>query len=703
MSDMQNDPEKTRRILTRFTMALRQLGREPEVRLELSEICFKSLDHDPNIMVVDSTGESYCLQRIIGKIPKSAAYNLNRIHQDPKCHFRTAPASDGSAYLVVVTIAVGPFAGDQLDSGLVHQESWLNEMVRASQKTLAEQIPFMADGVSRKKTAPEIAGLLPFICRLPYVASPEQGRLQECVARIRAGTHSSRLIQVVGQSGAGKKTAVAAALNAEGIYGLCLVDAAGHTDASLATALKACIGGLVGRDDVALVLTDPAVRTLQSTSAEAGQTVSLLAEISCDVLVIIITDQANARVPGGMRFDFSPPAASVLRGIVQAHYGLNAMFGADARDGLAEPANTLNFNAFLCSERQSERAANLAATAAAITGKDLLDKMRQHVIGQDEVLRPLCNLVATRLAHPPVAQDDINHTVVMASGPAGVGKSESAKALARALNVNLVYLPMNEAVDAELQSTQWLGSSAGYVGFGKKCIVDDIVPGFGHRAGSVILIDELEKGDPKIRDLILGWMQDGSIRTGAGRTIYLRNCILFLTTNQGVDQLYRKTPGFIGNQGAVKLEEFYLSEAGNIGAFTTPLLSRLHLFLQYASLIGQEPLAQLVLAKLDQVLERFPTLHIDVDRPAFAHRFIECHKKLIERLGARVIGQRLLPGLLMEPFDQAIACGHECIRLSLRADGSLQVSNLGERPDLPHLQEQVSVQNLSNTTLGRSQ
>ncbi|OGF23211.1 MAG: hypothetical protein A2V63_07455 [Candidatus Eisenbacteria bacterium RBG_19FT_COMBO_70_11] len=131
------------------------------------------------------------------------------------------------------------------------------------------------------------------------------------------------------------------------------------------------------------------------------------------------------------------------------------------------------------------------------------------------------------LDHPPKPIG-----VFMLAGPSGVGKTETALALAEALyggEQNVITINMSEFQEAHTVSTL-KGAPPGYVGYGEGGILTEAVR---RRPYSIVLLDEVEKAHPDVHEIFFqvfdkGWMEDGE-----GRLIDFKNTLILLTTNVG--------------------------------------------------------------------------------------------------------------------------------------------------------------------------
>jgi len=160
----------------------------------------------------------------------------------------------------------------------------------------------------------------------------------------------------------------------------------------------------------------------------------------------------------------------------------------------------------------------------------LADTLNERVIGQRHGL----DLIAKRVRTSRARLDDPNKPVgvFMLCGPSGVGKTETALALAETLyggEQNIITINMSEFQEAHTVSTL-KGAPPGYVGYGEGGVLTEAVR---RRPYSVVLLDEIEKAHPDVHEIFFqvfdkGWMEDGE-----GRHIDFRNTLIILTSNVG--------------------------------------------------------------------------------------------------------------------------------------------------------------------------
>jgi type VI secretion system protein VasG len=164
----------------------------------------------------------------------------------------------------------------------------------------------------------------------------------------------------------------------------------------------------------------------------------------------------------------------------------------------------------------------------------ITDTLNQRVVGQRHGLEVIAKRVQTSRAKLDNPNKPIG--VFLLCGPSGVGKTETALALAEALyggEQNVITINMSEFQEAHTVSTL-KGAPPGYVGYGEGGVLTEAVR---RRPYSVVLLDEIEKAHSDVHEIFFqvfdkGWMEDGE-----GRYIDFKNTIIILTSNVGTDTI----------------------------------------------------------------------------------------------------------------------------------------------------------------------
>ncbi|HUT79215.1 MAG TPA: type VI secretion system ATPase TssH, partial [Polyangia bacterium] len=164
----------------------------------------------------------------------------------------------------------------------------------------------------------------------------------------------------------------------------------------------------------------------------------------------------------------------------------------------------------------------------------LSETLKERVIGQDHGLETIARRVHTARANLDNPNKPIG--VFLLVGPSGVGKTESALALADALyggERNVITINMSEYQEAHTVSSL-KGSPPGYVGYGEGGVLTEAVR---RRPYSVVLLDEVEKAHPDVMELFFQVFDKGVLEDGEGREIDFKNTIIILTSNVGTDEI----------------------------------------------------------------------------------------------------------------------------------------------------------------------
>ena len=162
----------------------------------------------------------------------------------------------------------------------------------------------------------------------------------------------------------------------------------------------------------------------------------------------------------------------------------------------------------------------------------LADNLEKRVIGQRHALEAISRRIQTSRAHLDNPSKPIG--VFLLAGPSGVGKTETALALAETLyggESNLITINMSEFQEAHTVSTL-KGAPPGYVGYGEGGVLTEAVR---RRPYSVVLLDEVEKAHSDVHEIFFQVFDKGMMEDGEGRLINFKNTIILLTTNVGSD------------------------------------------------------------------------------------------------------------------------------------------------------------------------
>lgn len=166
------------------------------------------------------------------------------------------------------------------------------------------------------------------------------------------------------------------------------------------------------------------------------------------------------------------------------------------------------------------------------------ENLKANVIGQDEALEAIAKAIRRNKA----GLNDMNKPIAsfLFLGPTGVGKTESAKALAQFLfdsQKEIIRIDMSEYMQ-EIDVTKLTGAAPGYVGYEEGGILTEAVK---RKPYSVVLFDEVEKAHPKVFNVLLQVLDDGRLTDNKGVVVDFKNTIIILTSNIGSDSILQMT------------------------------------------------------------------------------------------------------------------------------------------------------------------
>ena len=157
------------------------------------------------------------------------------------------------------------------------------------------------------------------------------------------------------------------------------------------------------------------------------------------------------------------------------------------------------------------------------------DRLRAHIVGQDEAIKAVCAAIARSRVGLKAKRKPASFIFV---GGTGVGKTELVKRLAEDLfnsPESLIRLDMSEFME-KFSVSRIIGSPPGYVGYDE---AGQLTEKIRRKPYSVVLFDEIEKAHPDILNILLQILDDGRITDAQGRTVNFENAVIIMTTNAG--------------------------------------------------------------------------------------------------------------------------------------------------------------------------
>jgi type VI secretion system protein VasG len=231
----------------------------------------------------------------------------------------------------------------------------------------------------------------------------------------------------------------------------------------------------------------------------------------------------------------------------------------------------------------------------------LHDKLAERVVGQDEALDAIARRVRTFRADLDDPGKPVG--VFLLVGPSGVGKTETAAALADTLyggERNMITVNMSEFQEAHSVSGL-KGAPPGYVGYGRGGVLTEAVR---RRPYSVVLLDEMEKAHPDVLELFFQVFDKGVMEDGEGVPIDFKNTLILLTSNAAQEVI---TEASQGGRRPPPEELIERLRPALLRQFSPAFLGRLVLVPYYH--LGDAQIAAIVNLKLNRLAERFARNH----------------------------------------------------------------------------------------------
>jgi len=276
----------------------------------------------------------------------------------------------------------------------------------------------------------------------------------------------------------------------------------------------------------------------------------------------------------------------------------------------------------------------------------------QRVIGQKEAIDAISN--AIRRSRAGISEEKRPLGSFMFLGPTGVGKTETARALAGFLFNDenaLVRLDMSEYMEKHAVS-KMIGSPPGYVGYEEG---GQLTEKIRRRPFSVILLDEIEKAHPEVFNILLQILEDGRLTDAKGRVASFKNAIFIMTSNIGSEYIAKMgSLGFMGQEGGeVKNLKDKVMEALK-ESFSPELLNRIDDIIIF-NYLGRSEIKKIVDLELRKVAERLNNKKINIKVSEKA-KLLLAELGFDPNLGARPL-KRVIQREVLNPLSLKIVSG----------------------------------------------
>lgn len=288
-----------------------------------------------------------------------------------------------------------------------------------------------------------------------------------------------------------------------------------------------------------------------------------------------------------------------------------------------------------------------------------LEKMEEiiqkRVIGQEEAIIAIAN--AIRRSRAGISEEKRPLGSFLFLGPTGVGKTETARALAEFLFNDenaLVRLDMSEYMEEHTVS-KMIGSPPGYVGYEEG---GQLTEKIRRRPYSVVLLDEIEKAHPKIFNILLQILEDGRLTDAKGRIASFKNTILIMTSNIGSDIISREASlGFVGGGDEKIIQKESLKEKVITALkenFRPEFLNRIDEIIIF-NYLGKSEIKKIVNLELTKVIKRLENKKIELKVSELVKEFL-AERGFDQNLGARPL-KRVIQKQVLDPLSLKIVSG----------------------------------------------
>lgn len=301
------------------------------------------------------------------------------------------------------------------------------------------------------------------------------------------------------------------------------------------------------------------------------------------------------------------------------------------------------------------------------TTLNLVSSLTESIKGQPYAIEALAEGLQT--AKAGLVNPDAPTGVFLLVGPSGVGKTETARAIADQMFGGerfMTTINMSEFQEKHTVS-RLIGSPPGYVGYGEGGMLTEAVR---QRPYSVVLLDEVEKADPEVLNLFYQVFDKGTLNDGEGRTIDFKNTLIIMTSNLAtheIESLVQQSKDIDANIVAEAIRPTLNSH------FKPALLARMNV-LPFLPL-NDEAMTDIIIHKLNKVSKRLEKHHkLTLSYNDELVSFILANCRLAET-GARnidaVINRQLLPQLSTQLLAHDKDDTHTQIVISIDEQGTL--------------------------------
>jgi len=278
------------------------------------------------------------------------------------------------------------------------------------------------------------------------------------------------------------------------------------------------------------------------------------------------------------------------------------------------------------------------------------DTLNKRVIGQEEAISAISR--AIRRARAGISEESKPLGSFLFLGPTGVGKTETARALAEFLfndEKALIRLDMSEYMERHTVS-KIIGSPPGYVGYEES---GQLTEKIRRRPYSVLLLDEIEKAHPDVFNILLQIFEDGRLTDSKGRTVSFKNTIIIMTSNTGSDYINKMSCiGFNTKEDVAERESMRDKVMDALKeSFRPEFLNRIDETVIF-NYLKKEEIKKIVELELEKVEKRLELKEIKISISDKAKELL-IKEGFDPSLGARPL-KRIIQKLILDPLSVKI-------------------------------------------------
>jgi len=275
------------------------------------------------------------------------------------------------------------------------------------------------------------------------------------------------------------------------------------------------------------------------------------------------------------------------------------------------------------------------------------DRLRERVVGQDEAVEAVSGAVRRARSGLQDPNRPIGSFIFL--GPTGVGKTETARALAEFLfddEAAMIRIDMSEYMEKHAVS-RLIGAPPGYVGYEEGGQLTEAVR---RRPYAVILFDEIEKAHHDVFNVLLQILDDGRLTDGQGRTVDFRNAVVIMTSNIGSGQIQR-----LAGRPGTQQQEIREAALENLRSeFRPEFLNRVDEIVVFRPL-SREDIGRIVDIQLDRLRKLLSDRQLTLELSDAARKLV-ADAGYDPVYGARPL-KRAIQRLIQDPLAQRILRG----------------------------------------------